>query len=231
MARLQSMGDTEIRTLTVIWPVAIGSANLILSAVNAFREENRRVQWLVKDELHDELLPFIPASERSDCHLLSSLPVQSILANIKSTDVILVAGLNFQGANQILGFNDEIPWIHILLQGQLAGNHIAICEDLLSVKTVKTQNPVAMQADALKRQLAQTGYNLVSTADIARQLKELTLTANHGVEKGGLLTEIDVENLSRSGHKEVRLHSKTIVTPLAESRISELGLHLVRLPD
>lgn len=231
MARLQSMGDTEIRTLTVLWPVAIGSPDRILSAVSAFRQDNRQVQWLVKDDLHDELVPFIPASERSSCHLLSSIPVQSILSKIKTTDVILIAGLNFQAARQILDLNDDIPWIHILLQGQMAGNHIVICEDQLSAKSVSKQNPVVSQAEGLKRQLAQTGFSLVSSTDVSRYLKELTLTANHGLDKGGLLTEVDVENLARNGHKELRLHSKTIVTPLAESRISELGLHIVRLPD
>jgi hypothetical protein len=58
----------------------------------------------------------------------------------------------------------------------------------------------------------------------------MTLSVNHGLQSTReLLTELDVENLFRAGHRELRLHEKTLVTPLAESRAAELGLSLLRL--
>jgi hypothetical protein len=58
MARLKSMAlpPDRTQTLTVLWPVASAARDRILEAVSAFRQEGRRVQWLVRADLIHELL-------------------------------------------------------------------------------------------------------------------------------------------------------------------------------
>ena len=231
LAKLQSMAHLteKPKTLTVLWPVASGTKDLVMAGVSAFRQDPLRVQWLVDDALLDDLTPLLPSHERSRCHGLSRAPLQSILSNMQRTDVVLLAATHIEATRQLVALNDELSWIHVLLQAHMSGQQVVVCEDLLTPRGLSKQNTVAQEAAALKRQLRQMGFTLIPGHDLAKYLKELTLSSSHGAqEEGGLLTEQDVEDLVRAGQKELRLHPKTLVTPLAQSKAAELGLRLVR---
>ncbi|MBU1070349.1 hypothetical protein KJ975_12345 [Myxococcota bacterium] len=234
MARLKStaLPPDRSQTLTVLWPVASAARDQILAAVSAFRQEGRKVQWLVHADLINELLPMLPAEEQPRCHSLDQAPVQAILANLRSSDVLLLAAVHFEAARQLLALDDGHVWIHVLLQAHLTGQTILIGEDLLSSRGLAAQNHVAQEAHRFKRQLQQTGYQLVAAQDLANQLKNMTQAYNHGLQNTReLLTEQDVENLFRAGHRELRLQAGTLVTPLAESKATELGLRLLRMQE
>lgn len=217
------------RTLTVLWPVATASKDPVLAGVSAFRQEHGRVQWLMHEDLLDGLKPLLSPEERSQCHSLSGAPVQSILADMLGTDVVLVAAIHFEAARQLLALNDGLPWIHVLLQAHLSGQRVVICDELLSGRGLAAQNPVAQEGAALKRQLRQMGFTLTPAPRLAKVLKDFGGAAHLGPqEERQLVTEQDVEDLVRAGHREVRLHAKTLVTPLAQSKAAELGLQLVR---
>ncbi|MBU1537904.1 hypothetical protein KKF84_21510 [Myxococcota bacterium] len=220
------------QTLSVLWPVASASKDQILAAVSAFRMDGRRVQWLVRADLLGDLLPMLPADEQQRCYSFEQAPIQGILADLQSSDVVLLAGANFQAARQLLALDDAHSWVHVLLQAHLTGQAILICEDLLSSKGLASQNHVAQEAHSIKRQLKQMGYKLIAAQNLATQLKNMTLAYENGLQNTReLLTEQDVENLVRAGQRELRLHAKTLVTPLAESKATELGLNLLRLQD
>jgi len=232
MARLQSIANLSemARTLTVLWPVASSMRNHIMAGISAFRHDHKNIQWIIKDDLLTEVKNLLPADERSNCYSITQAPVQSILGKMQTSDVMLVAAANFQAAKQIISMNDEIPWVHVLLQAHLSGQHIIICEDLLSPAGLKDQNPVALEAASLKRDLKTMGFTLVRAKELTDYFKDLTSTVNFGTsEKATLVTERDVEDMYRAGHKELRLHAKTLVTPLAQSKATELGLNLIRV--
>ncbi len=234
LSRLQlpARSPEQGRTLTVLWPVATGEQEHILAGVGAFRGENRKVQWLVHEDLVEGLLPRLPSEERLQCHRLEKAPVQAILADMCSTDVTLLAGVHFDAARKVLAMADDHVWVHVLLQAHLAGQPVWICRDLLTGQGQAARNPVMEEARAIVRQLTQAGYQLVAARDLARKLNDMTLSCNLGLlETRELLTEQDVENLFRAGHRELHLQAKTLVTPLAESKASELGLELLRTQE
>ncbi|MBN2725440.1 MAG: hypothetical protein JXR95_15350 [Deltaproteobacteria bacterium] len=232
LAKLQSIEDpaNQARTLTVIWPAASSAKNNIIAGISAFRQAGHNIQWLIKDDIMDEITPLVPDKERSCCHSMSLAPVQTILGDIRGNGVVLIAAANFHAAGQILSYNDEIPWIHVLLQAHLAGQQVLICDDLLSSRGLSAQNPVTEEAQKLKRQLEHMDFKLIASGEVSGYLKNLTLSVNHGSQgEGGLLTERDVEDMFRAGHRELRLHAKTLVTPLAHSKAAELGLNLLHM--
>jgi len=234
MAKLRStaLPPARAQTLTVLWPTASAKKEQILAAVSAFRVDGRRVQWLVRADLRGELMPLLPAEEQPHCHSLDEAPVQAMLADLQGTDVVLLAAVHFEAARQLLALDDGREWIHVLLQAHLTGQPVLICEDALSSRGLAGQNHVAQEAHRLKRQLQQTGYRLVAAQDLSDQLKNMTLACNQGSQNSReLLTEQDVDNLFRAGHRELRLHAKTLVTPLAESKATELGLALIRMHE
>lgn len=231
LAKMKSTAPAaqKTQTLTVLWPVASASRERIVAAASAFRTDGRRVRWLVRADLISELLPLLPAEEHQRCFPMDQAPVGDILAELESTDVVLLAAVHFEAARQLLAMDDERAWIHVLLQAQLMGQPVLICEDPLSSRGLAAQNQVAQEAHRIKRQLQQMGYQLLAAKDLAGRLKDMTRSFNHGLQDTrGLLTEQDVEDLVRAGHREVRLHARTLVTPLAESRATELGLSLLR---
>ena len=231
IARLKSAAQPAqpTQTLTVLWPAATAARESILAGVSAFRTEGRRVQWLVRADLIPGLLPLLPAEEQARCHPLDQAPVQTVLARMQGTDVVLLAAVHFEAARRLLDLEDELPWIHVLLQAHLLGQPVVICEDLLSSRGLAAQNPVAQEAGALRRRLQQMGYRLIAAKNLADHLKNMSLACDQGLLSAReLVTEQDVENLVRAGHRELRLHAKTLVTPLAQSKASELGLDLLR---
>lgn len=231
LAKLKSSAQPAQRTqtLTVLWPVATNNKEQILAAVAAFRSDGRRVRWLVNENLISDLLPLLPAGEQPRCHSLDQAPVQAILDDLHSSDVVLLAAANFQAAGQLLSLDDERAWIHVLLQAHLTGQPVLICDDLLSSRGLAAQNQVAQEAQRRKRQLQQMGYQLLAAKNLADHLKNMTLSVNLGLQNTReLLTELDVENLFRAGYRELRLPAKTLITPLAESKATELGLNLLR---
>jgi hypothetical protein len=146
--------------------------------------------------------------------------------------VLLLAAVHFEAARQLLALDDGHVWIHVLLQAHLTGQTVLICEDLLSSRGLAAQNLVAQEAHRFLRLLQQTGYQLVAAQDLATRLKNMTQAYNHGLQNNReLLTEQDVENLFRAGHRELRLQAGTLVTPLAESKAAELGLRLLRMQE
>jgi len=231
LARLKDWAPPapEPPTLTVLWPAPIPTRDAILAGAAAFRADGRSVRWLVRADLLDDLVPQLPADERPRCHALGRAPVQAILADLREGDVLLLAAANFEAARLLLALRDDHDWVHLLLQAHLAGRPVVVCEDLLASGSPAATNPVAREADQLLRQLRQAGYRLAPARDLARLFKDLARACDPGLQGApDLLTEQDVENLVRAGHRELRLHARTLVTPLARSRADELGLGLLR---
>lgn len=231
LARLKDWAPTppDPPTLTVLWPVPTPSRDAILAGAAAFRSDDRQVRWLVRADLLDELIPLLPVDERVRCHALGQAPVQAILADLREGDAVLLAAAHFEAARLLLELRDDHDWVHVLLQAHLAGRPVVVCEDLLTPASPAATNPVAREAEGLLRQLRQAGYRLTPSRELARLLKDMTRTCDPGLQDApGLITEQDVENLVRAGHRELRLHARTLVTPLAQGRAAELGLALLR---
>jgi len=231
LARLKDWAPPapEPPTLTVLWPAPTPLRDSILAGAAAFRTDGRRVRWLVRADLLDELGSRLPADERTRCHALGRAPVQAVLADLREGDVVLLAAAHFEAARLLLALRDDHDWIHVLVQAHLAGRPVVICEDLLATGAPAATNPVAREADGLLRQLRQAGYRLAPARDLPRLLKDMTRACDAGLQDApDLLTEQDVENLVRAGRRELRLHARTLVTPLARSRADELGLGLLR---
>jgi hypothetical protein len=238
MARLREAESARLReaesatrppVLTVIWPAPTSAKDAILAGVAAFRADGRRVRWLVRADLLDEVRPLLPAGEQDRCHALGQAPVQAILADRGPGDAVLVASVHFDAARRLLALDDALDWVHVLLQSHLAGQPVLICDDLLTVGGAAARNPVAEEARGLARQLGQAGFGLLPSRELPRRLQDLTRSGDAGLQDApGLVTEQDVENLVRAGHRELRLHPRTLVTPLAMGRAAELGLELLR---
>ncbi len=226
---LEAPRSSRSPVLTVIWPAPTTAKEAILSGVAAFRADGRRVRWLVREDLVDEVRPLLPAGEQARCHALGQAPVQAILADRGPGDAVLVAAVHFDAARRLLALDDALDWVHVLLQAHLAGRPVLICDDLLSVGGAAARNPVAEEARGLARQLEQAGFRLLPSRELPRRLGDLTRSCEAGLQDApGLVTEQDVENLVRAGHRELRLHPRTLVTPLAAGRAAELGLELLR---
>jgi hypothetical protein len=233
-ARLKAAPPPATRppVLTVLWPAPTSAIEAILAGVSAFRADGRRVRWLVREDLLSELRPLLPAEEQPRCHALGQAPVQAILADLKGTDVVLLAAAHFDAARRLLALDDGLDWVHVLLQAHLSGQPVLVCDDLLSSRGLAARSAAAQEAQGLARQLRQAGYRLLSARDLPRRFKEMTRAGDPGSQDApGLLTEQDVENLVRAGHRELALHARTLVTPLAQSRAAELGLELLHTQD
>lgn len=230
LARLrEAPRSSRSPVLTVIWPAPTSAKEAILAGVEAFRADGRQVRWLVREDLVDEVRSPLPAGEQARCHALGKAPVQAILADLGPGDAVLVAAVHFDAARRLLALDDALDWIHVLLQAHLAGRPVLICDDLLTVRGLAAQNPVAEEARSLARRLGQAGYRLVPSRELPRRLGDLTRSGDAGLRDApGLVTEQDVERLVRAGHRELVLHPRTLVTPLAAGRAAELGLELLR---
>lgn len=229
MARLKATAAARTPMLTVLWPAPTSAKEAILAGVATFRAEGRRVRWLVREDLRGELAPRLPEEERPRCHALGQAPVQAILSDMGAGDAVFVAAAHFDAARHLLALDDGLDWVHVLLQAHLSGQPVLICDDLLSTRGAAAHDPVAQEARNLARRLGQAGFRLSPSREISGLLMELTRSSDIGLQDApGLITEQDVENLVRAGHRKLNLHARTLVTPLAESRAAELGLELLR---
>ncbi len=150
------------------------------------------------------------------------------LAELRPGDVTLLATAGFALVRRLRDLDDDDPFVRLVAQGLLRGQHVLLATDDLAAAVPASRNEAARRAETLLRDVAGMGVEPIRVAEIPALLDRLVasdVTVSQAV--GQLLTEADVEKLRAAGETRLVLAARTIVTPLARSRAAELGLELV----
>jgi hypothetical protein len=201
---------------------------------------NRQVEQLARLGYHPRVLAASPVAdelERLAGKVHFTAPVQKIeeanlgeiLAGLRGHDLVVIGSLGFELARATLDLADQNPWVRLVSQALLKKLPVILVADDLAPGTGSARDRLTARSADLLRDLAGLGLRPVPldklgvlTHDLAQSASTLSRAA------GGLVTEADVEQLVAEGERRLVLPPQTIVTPLARSRATELGLEIVK---
>jgi hypothetical protein len=155
--------------------------------------------------------------------------LDAALAMLDGRALWVLGSLGFGLAGRLARLEDDDPFVRLLSQALLRGRRVLlVAEELQPAAAVA--GPVAARAAGLLAELERLGCERLAAAGLADRVAALEAgdtTASQAL--GGLVTEADVEQLAADGPRRLSLAAGTIVTPLARSRASELGLELIEV--
>ncbi len=145
-----------------------------------------------------------------------------------NSHVLLLGSLGFAFCKRLLEFNDEDPMVWMTTRALLQSVPVlAVRDDLEPAPLAEATASVATKGLAILNDLQSMGIQVLGLDQMDEQIKNICISdGTLSRALGRLLTEADVERLASLGHKKIVLEKRTVITPLAKAKASELGLEL-----
>ena len=185
--------------------------------------------WRLHAFAADELLagPEGLAAEWTGIRALSSASVSKLLASLKAGDAVVLGSIGFGLAARLARLDDDDPFVRLAVAARLKGLPVLLLRDDLEPSS-GVGGEIASRANDLLRDLERLGLEVLPARGLERRLAKAAAAGSVAErDVGGLLTEVDVERLFESGERRLVLSARTLITPLARTRASALGLELV----
>ena len=162
-------------------------------------------------------------------HVLDQPGCLQVLCDLTEGDFVVIGILGFAAVNRLTNFEDDNLFVRLISQAMLAGMRILAVKDDLTASPVVQSSKVAKQARQQLRDLEKMGINLIALSELTNHVQQME--ASHSTlsqAAGKLVTEDQIEAIVATGERRLVLPPKTIVTPLARSRATALGLELIK---
>jgi len=211
----------------VLVPLPTPALDPLARAVRSLIQGGSRVKALVQARVREEAVrQGLMDRLGPDVRDLGEGEASRVMDELSSGDVIVVGALGFELARGILELRDSDPTVRIITQGLMRGHRVvAVADDLTAPEGL--ESTVVSRAGQVLRELEGLGVRLLPLAGIEIMAEEVAALDRTGSRAfGGLVTEADVEAFAAGGGRRVDLPARTIVTPLALNRATELGVEL-----
>lgn len=228
-ARLEKKAVAEKKTLLLLLPEPISSLRTLVEQVVSWRAEGWRVLVLAAEKVaHEADARVLRGRLGDEVHQLEEVLLGEWLERLEQVQMVLLGGIGFSAARRLCQLEDSEPWVRLVLRALLRARPVLVVTDELESLPAARESGATREARKLLGELERLGTVAVPFGQLPAELQRRAAdTASAGRALGGLLSESAVEQLHRSGAKQITVTAGTLVTPLARSRAAELGIELV----
>ena len=160
----------------------------------------------------DKSLSSIQNGDNNQIRLIDlDLGSKEFSSTLDNVDMILILGLKISQMKTLIEADDSEDFNHIILGSLMANKPVTLM--------LNTNNSMYQKISNVVNDIENMGIHVVNIQNQI-SVKKTTLQSNE------LITEDFVTKLGRNGSREIVLHKKQLITPLAKDKLRELKIEV-----